>query len=290
MKKIKFVDFWPDFNPYKDPIFSLFIKKYNLKLDEKPNLIIFSVFGSEHESYNCPKLFYAAENYKYNSYYINNKFNVHDDSLLLQYYDFAITNYYVDSNKHLRIPAYLRKFGFEKIKKLNDVVNNSNKQKFCLFVVSNGFLGETQVRNQFFQTLNKYKKIDSAGKFLNNVGYFAPFDDNEYINFISKYKFMIAFENSSWEGYTSEKPIKCFESKTVPIYWGNSLIEKDFNNKSLILVDKNDILTSIEKVIYLDKNFDKYQEMLTQKPVDIEILNTKENEMHNFFDKIISHI
>lgn len=290
MKTIKFVDFWPTFNPYQDPIFSKLFNMFGCRLSDTPELIIFSVFGSEHEKYKCPKLFYAAENYKYHEYYVNSKMNVFDDQQLLDLYDFAITNYFIDSPRHIRIPAYLRKFGFDNIKLLNLNRNLCAKENFCLFVVSNGYMGETSVRNTFFDTLSKYKKVDSAGQYRNNVGHLAPFNENEYLKYIQKYKFMIVFENSSGDGYTSEKIIRSFQSNTVPIYWGNSLIEKDFNNKSLILVDKNDILTSIEKIIYLDRNYDKYQEILKEKPVDIEVLNEKENEVHNFFDTIISSI
>ena len=70
--KIKFVDFWPTFDPINDPIFSIFIKKYGFVCDDKnPDLLVFSVFGNEFLKYqNCIKLFYAAENIKYHHYFI----------------------------------------------------------------------------------------------------------------------------------------------------------------------------------------------------------------------------
>ena len=34
-----------------------------------------------------------------------------------------------------------------------------------------------------------------------------------------KHKFSIAFENSSHEGYSTEKIVQSFAAKTIPIYW-----------------------------------------------------------------------
>lgn len=44
------------------------------------------------------------------------------------------------------------------------------ERKFCSFVVSNGFNCDKE-REIFFKLLNTYKKIDSGGRFLNNIGY-----------------------------------------------------------------------------------------------------------------------
>ena len=41
------------------------------------------------------------------------------------------------------------------------------REKFCAFVVSNP---KNTIRNEAFHTLNKYKKVDSAGRLFNNVG------------------------------------------------------------------------------------------------------------------------
>ena len=65
----------------------------------------------------------------------------------------------------------------------------ATKNKFCCMVVSNSG-GEE--RNDFFRRLSTYKKIDSGGKFLNNIGYVV---ENK-MRFINEYKFVISFENN----------------------------------------------------------------------------------------------
>jgi hypothetical protein len=52
---------------------------------------------------------------------------------------------------------------------------------------------------------------------------------------------------------------------SIPIYWGNPLINKEFNQKSFVnFYDFNDINKMIEYIIELDKDDTKYLEMLNQ--------------------------
>ncbi len=66
----------------------------------------------------------------------------------------------------------------------------------------------TKVRNNFFLKISKYKKVDSGGLALNNIGYIVK----NKLEFIKDYKFTIAFENSSYSGYTTEKITDAFIS------------------------------------------------------------------------------
>ena len=52
---------------------------------------------------------------------------------------------------------------------------------------------------------------------------------------------------------------------SVPIYWGNPEIGKEFNTKSFInLYDFNSVDDVIDYIIELDKNDQKYLELLNQ--------------------------
>ena len=52
-------------------------------------------------------------------------------------------------------------------------------------------------------------------------------------------------------------------SETIPIYWGNPHIDKEFNPNSFIWIrDKRDVDDAIEKVIMLDQNDEKWIEMM----------------------------
>ena len=86
-------------------------------------------------------------------------------------------------------------------------------------------------------------------------------------NFQKDYKFTIAYENNAyrpqWIGYTTEKIMEPMITNSIPIYWGNPRIDLEFNTKSFInSYDFNSEDEMIEHIIELDKNDDKYFELL----------------------------
>ena len=135
--------------------------------------------------------------------------------------------------------------------------------KFCLFSVSNGGCKE---RNDMFNELSKYKKVDSCGKFMNNSDN-CPEDhySKKYFDFISNYKFMICFENKTQPNYFTEKLINAYYNNTIPIYWGCSNIEDYVDMKSILYLPPKyteaDMNQLIEKIAYLDNNDQAYREM-----------------------------
>ena len=56
------------------------------------------------------------------------------------------------------------------------------------------------------------------------------------IKFLSKYKFSIAMENSRGDGYLSEKIVQSFRAGTIPIYYGDYLVDEFINPKTYILI------------------------------------------------------
>jgi hypothetical protein len=54
------------------------------------------------------------------------------------------------------------------------------------------------------------------------------------MRFMAPYKFSIAFENASYPGYTTEKLYHAMLAGTLPIYWGNPLVHRDFNVRSFL--------------------------------------------------------
>lgn len=123
-------------------------------------------------------------------------------------------------------------------------------RKFCSFVVSNSLFGDP-MRKLFFDRLSKYKKVDSGGRWMNNVG--GPVKDK--LEFCRGYKFNIAFENSSYPGYTTEKVMEAFAAGTMPIYYGDPNVGEYFNPAAMVVVkDKDDIERAVEEIIALDKD------------------------------------
>jgi hypothetical protein len=149
-------------------------------------------------------------------------------------------------------------------------------------VISNG--GEELFRTKFINELNKYKKIDMGGKYLNNVE--GPVKDK--IKFLSSYKFSIAMENSEGDGYLSEKIIDSFISGTIPIYYGDYILDEYINPKALILIkNEKNIEQKIKFIIELDNNYEKYSNILKENIlINENIENIIEQEEKKFLYNI----
>jgi hypothetical protein len=198
MKKIKiyFVDFWPIFKADKNYFLDLLLKDYEVEIDpQSPDILFYSCFGNNHLRYNCRKVFFTGE-------------NVRPD---FRYADFAITFDYMDDRRNYRLPLYAL---FRDVDELLVMPTAEEliplKKKFCNFIYSNPLC---KTRNRFFKKLNKYKRVDSGGKYLNNIGGRV----GDKYEFMREYKFTIAFENESYPGYTTEKIMEPMIVKSIPI-------------------------------------------------------------------------
>lgn len=109
-----------------------------------------------------------------------------------------------------------------------------SKKYFCNFLYSH----KVPYREKFFKQLSKYKKIDAPGKSMNNMLSIESLykGDKWEIKkqFLSPYKFTIAFENYVYPGYQTEKLYDPMQSDSLPIYCGDPLIGNIFNTKSFI--------------------------------------------------------
>lgn len=78
------------------------------------------------------------------------------------------------------------------------------------------------------------------------------------ITALKDYRFQIVIENCDDEFWFTEKIIDCFQTGTVPIYWGCDSIGKFFNDKGII---KFKTLNELE-IILKDLNEEKYKNLL----------------------------
>lgn len=265
--KVKFVDFWENFDPRHNFIADIISKKYRIELSDAPDYLIFSVFGYENIDYhNCTKIFYSGEN-------ITPDFNICDYAIGFNFLSFG--------DRYIRMPFYtaygVRQLAAPKVIVPEVVLN----RKFCSFVVSNA-KGAPE-RERFFQLLSEYKQVDSGGRYKNNVGGPVP-DKND---FIKNYKFNIAFENSMCDGYTTEKIMEPMLVNSVPIYWGNKLIDQDFNPASFVNVSNYSSLEeAVEHIVRLDQNDDEYLSLLSAPWFNEENYLNWEEQLIAFFDNI----
>lgn len=248
MKKIKidFTDWWSGFDKTDNYFYNLLKEEFDVEISNNPDYLFFSLFGQNHRRYNCKKIFYTGENI----------------APLLGYCDYSFSFDYLEDSRNYRLPHYLLYDGYYELALEKQINESLAKRKFCNFVVSNG---DCQVRNNFFTKLSKYKKVDSGGRFVNNIGY-AVTDKRK---FQSEYKFSIAFENNAYRpqhpGYTTEKIMEPMTVNSIPLYWGNPLIGKEFNTESFInFYDFHSEDDMIDYIIELDKDDDRYLKMLNK--------------------------
>ena len=230
------------------------INNYILKIEsENPDYLIYDVFGCEHlnKKYNNSiKIAYYSEN-------IIPDFNEADYALSQAHFSYF--------DRYFKYPSFicqLNKFNnIDIIKIRKQVINLPIRNKFCAAVISNND-SYTYFRLQFIRELNKYKKVDSGGRFFNNVG--GPVKNK--IEFLSSYKFSISMENSNGDGYISEKIIEAFISGTILIYYGDYMIDEYINPKAYILIKgENDIKNKIEYIKKIDNDYVLYKSILNEK-------------------------
>ena len=238
--KIFFTDFWEDFDKYNNIFIDSLKYDFNVEItSDNPDILFYSWLGDNFKYFNCIRIYYTPE-------------------VLTPKYkdcDFSISFEYWEDSRNLRLPNYLlynyKGKDFDKTKiDLCEVLEK--KTGFCSFVVSNP---NSFKRIDFFHKLCKYKKVDSGGRVLNNIGGAI----NNKHEFLSKYKFNIAFENCSSIGYTTEKIVQSMVANTIPIYWGNPLVNLEFNPGSFFNYSDYDSEEDlIEDIIFHDKNPDAY--------------------------------
>jgi alpha(1,3/1,4) fucosyltransferase len=242
--RIDFLDFWKGFDRYDNYFTRLLRPHFDLEIVDDPDFVIYSCSGKRHRRFPGIRIFYTAENTRP---------------------DFCVADYvfsfdYSNHPDHFRLPYYATSVRAHSLLQPSQSPEEilAAKTGFCNFVFTNP---RCRVRNRFFHKLSKYKRVDSGGKFMNNVG--GPVADK--LAFQRKYKFSIAFENSKYPGYTTEKMPEAVAAGTLPLYWGNSLVYRDFNPARFLHYDdfgSDEAL--IERVIELDRNDDQYLEYLRQ--------------------------
>ena len=223
---------------------------YELKIttDYDADYVFHSCLGYDVLKYSGIRIFVTGE-------CVSPNFNVSDYALAFDKMDFG--------DRYCYLPLFkLYKEAYATLSRARlpaDAVL-SQKSGFCAYVMSNT-KDSAKERIGVFEALTKYKQVDSGGKWRNNVG--GPVDDK--VAFQSKYKFSIAFENSSRPGYLTEKFAQAAQSNAIPIYWGDPEVAKTFNPKAFINChDFHSLEAVVARVSEIDGNDNLYLEMLNE--------------------------
>lgn len=253
-------------------------KHYDVIMTEKPDFLFYNVFGNSFEKFSdCVKIFFTNE-------VVAPNFNECDYAIGYDYINFE--------NRYFRFPFAYREITPSVLDK-SQITFDMAKRKFCNFIYSNENYGEgARIRKEFCLKLAEYKKVDCPGKVLNNMenainGRFEDFAAGK-LKFQKNYKFTIAFENSLYSGYTTEKLTHAFLANTIPIYWGNPEVVRDFNSKAFINCNDYDNFDDvINRVIELDNNDEEYIKMLMEPCVNLDYNFNKLNDLEHFLISII---
>ena len=268
--RLRFVNFPATYNPKTSLFYEVISRHFVIDMVSDPDYVIFGHGGAEHVHYDQKvKILFLAENSLPD-------FNAFDYAMGMGHANLG--------DRYLRLPLYaVWKNGLRRWAERQSVVTRElTGRKFCSFVVSNAQFGDP-MRKKFFERLSKYKRVDSGGRWMNNVG--GPVDDK--IGFCSGYKFNIAFENSSSPGYVTEKIMEAYVARTVPIYYGDPTVETDFRLESMVrLRGESDIERAVDEVVALDRDDDAYLKKVTEPCLAYEDPKMYEKRLEAFLLRI----
>lgn len=270
---LDFTDFGTQMLKTDNRFTQILSRRYDVRISDQPDLLIHSHDSNVHHLYRCKKVFYTVE-----AYYPN--FAVSD---------YAITQLELNDPRNLRLPNYTNRVRSAELIKKNGEEDHvmAQKKKFCCFFTSHA---RAPLRLKFFEKLSKYKQVDSAGSYMNNIGRTIPYSQEAKLSFMREYKFYMAFENEMVPSYTTEKIAEGMAARCIPIYWGNSNVAKDFNPNSFLNYSdfpSEDAL--IKRIIEIDQNNELYFEYLTQPFFHNNIPNKfyDENRVLDFLTRCI---
>lgn len=296
--KIWFTDIpYSSFSREENWIINTLRERYEVELTPTPEFLFGGIFGYENLNYkNCVKIFFTGE------------ISIPDFSV----WDYAMTFNYLDfGDRHIRAvvgdPRAITITSIpQRIQDRSTVNREFAKRKFCNFVYSQDTMGRGALLRKEFceQVMKKYKRVDCPGLVLNNMpegsigrrwisGQYSEGDvtdnwEKTKLDFLRQYKFTIAFENISQEGYTTEKLLNPFQSFSIPIYWGNPFVVRDFNPKAFINChDYANWDEVIERIRELDEDDTKYLEMLQEPPMNASFDFKAEERAKEFLYRII---
>lgn len=255
-------------------------KRFSVEVtDKNPDFIFCSGRDYKYLEFDCPRIFWTGENIRPN-------FNSYDYALGFDWMIFE--------DRYYRLPLYRLEAQFDDLlapKHFTQQFIREQKLRFCDYIYSNE-LGET-ARRDFFHRLSQYKRVDAGGRHLNNMGAPIPWDELglNKLRFQQEAKFSIAFENTSTSGYTTEKLSQPLRARSIPIYWGNPNVARDFNEQAFINCHQYDSWDQvIAKIVEIDNNDELYLRILNAPVFPEGKLSQylEENAIANYLEYVCS--
>lgn len=147
---------------------------------------------------------------------------------------------------------------------------DAERPHFCNFIVTNG---GCRTRNAMFLELDRRRPVHSLGNFLPNhhddrlSGRWTDDWHRSKLDVMGEYRFTLAFENSSRPGYTSEKLIDAWLAGSVPVYWGDPEVTRDFPTDGMLVLSPGATVADLaEQVLAIDDDPDRYRMLQEANP------------------------
>lgn len=229
-------------------IVRLLQKHYDIELSDAPDYVFFSVDSKEYYKYDCVRIFCTIEA-------LCPDFNLADYGIGFEYLDYG--------DRYFRFPNYFFYSGLaaRMADKHKGVTESFADREFCSFVYSNA--KAAPMRKELFERINQYRKVDSGGKYLNNMADGKAVEDKSA--FEANHKFSIACENAGHPGYHTEKLAEAFANRTVPVYWGDPRVGEVFNEKAFVnVMAYSSVEEAVKKVTELNEDANAYLGMLRE--------------------------
>lgn len=264
--RIRFENFWQPFDWRRH--FGFLAERFTLVESDDPDFVIFSVFENGVNQWRMPRLrtravriFFTAENVPPEMEHCDFAFGfVHEER--------------VESERYHRLPNYplrLWACGLDSevlLERERDAQRLlAAKTRFCNFIYTNP---RCETRNAFFEKLSRYKRVDAPGLVCNNLPELPRPDAyaklGPKLDFVRQCKFTIAFENVSSPGYTTEKIVEPMLVDSLPIYWGDPEVGRDFETRSFLSYFDGcrSLDDLVDLVVAVDRDERLYAEYLRQ--------------------------
>lgn len=259
--RIDFCGFWGSFDKNNNCFTKILSKYFEVEICEKPDFVICSNRGKpfEYMKYDCVRIMFMGEN-------LSPDFTVFDyvigfDHLSFRDRYFRMPYALYNDDAQPWIPeALTEEQAWEILEK---------KKYFCNFIY--GHESSHGMREELFRRLSCYKDVVSPGSYLNNTvaeGKAKRCSWQEKNRYLIESKFTIAGDSIVYPGFETEKIVHPFQKHSIPIYFGNPEIDKDFNPEAFVWCrDRSDVERVVEQVEYLDKHDDAYIAMLMKCPL-----------------------
>lgn len=291
--RVKFTDMPPDFNQEDNCYIRALRMHYEVEISNDPDFVFYGVFGTEFLLYPQAVKIYLMFEPVYP--------NFNDCDYAVGALDLTL------EGRYFKCPPMMN-FGerelYALMAEVRDQMPVPSDRKFCNFVYANATGGKgAHLRVDFCNALSTYKRVDCPGRVLNNMPRSAISPRYKgrtgiasnwltgKLEFISHYKFTIAFENASMLGWSTEKLIHPLLMRSIPIYWGNNEVGEYFNPEAFVYCSdadaENGFSETIARVKAINENEEAYQEMLRQPPLRDSYPIHWENNLAEFLARIV---